>query len=92
MGGWMQVGYQHSKKWKYNVGLGIDDPRNDDLAYNPDPTKNMRDRNSFYYGNVMFNLIPPVNIGLEYSYWETGYLNQSSGTDNRIQTSIIYNW
>jgi len=92
IGGWMQVGYQHSKKWRYNVGLGIDDPRNDDLTYNPDPTKNMRDRNSFYYGNVMFNLIPPVNIGLEYSYWETGYLNQSSGTDNRIQTSIIYNW
>ena len=92
IGGWMQAGYQHSKKWRYNVGLGIDDPRNDDLTYNPDPTKNMRDRNSFYYGNVMFNLIPPVNIGLEYSYWETGYLNQSSGTDNRIQTSIIYNW
>ena len=92
MGGWMQVGYQHSKKWKYNVGLGIDDPRNDDLAYNPDPTKNMRDRNSFYYGNVMFNLIPPVNIGLEYSYWETGYQNQSCGTDNRIQTSVIYKW
>ena len=86
MGGWMQVGYQHSKKWKYNVGLGIDDPRNDDLTFG------MRDRNSFYYGNVMFNLIAPVTIGLEYSYWETGYLNQCSGTDNRVQTSIIYNW
>lgn len=86
MGGWMQVGYQHSKKWKYNVGFGIDDPSNDDL------NSGNREENSFYYGNVMFNLIAPVTLGLEYSYWETGYLNQCSGTDNRIHASVIYNW
>ena len=85
-GGWTQVSYRHSNKWQYKAGLGIDDPENDDL------NDGNKSRNSFYYGNVTYNLIPPVTMGLEYSYWETEYLTQRSGTDNRIQYSIIYNW
>ena len=52
----------------------------------------MRSRNSFYFGNVVYSLIPPVDIGLEYSYWDTDHKGLSKGTDNRIQTSIIYKW
>jgi hypothetical protein len=85
-GGWLQFGYKHSDKWKYHFGFGIDDPTNRDLS------PGMRSRNSFYFGNVVFSLIPPVDIGLEYSHWETEYEKRSTGTDNRIQTSIIYKW
>ncbi|MFH0812443.1 MAG: hypothetical protein V2A69_06345, partial [Pseudomonadota bacterium] len=86
IGGWTQLTYQFTPQWKSTVGFGIDDPRNDDL--NP----GMRSKNSFYYLNVIYNLIPPVNIGLEYSHWDTEYINRSSGIDNRFQTSVIYAW
>jgi hypothetical protein len=85
-GGWMQLSYKHSDKLKFHLGLGMDDPKNSDLS------AGMRSRNSFYFGNVVYNLIPPVDIGLEYSFWDTEYKNRSTGTDNRIQTSIIYKW
>lgn len=85
-GGWLQLSYKHNDKWKYHLGFGIDDPKNADLS------DGMRSRNSFYFGNVIYSLIPPVDIGLEYSHWETEYKKRSTGTDNRIQTSIIYKW
>ena len=85
-GGWMQLTYKHGDKWNYNLGLGIDDPRNDDVM------EGMRNRNSFYFANVVYSLIPPVDIGVEYSYWDTQYEKMSTGTDNRIQGSVIYKW
>ncbi len=93
MGGWTQLTYQYNK-WKYNVGAGIDDPRNSDLskAASNAPDKAMRSRNTFYFGNFYYNLIPPVDLCLEYSYWDTEYKGFSDGTDNRIQTSVIFKW
>lgn len=85
MGGWAQFSYQYNK-WKYNAGAGIDDPRNKQLS------TGMRARNTFYFGNFYYNLIPPVNLCLEYSHWETDYINKHDGTNNRIQTSVIYSW
>jgi hypothetical protein len=85
MGGWAQLTYQYNK-WKYNVGAGIDDPRNKQLS------TGMRSRNTFYFGNFYYNLIPPVNLCLEYSHWETDYINKHDGKNNRIQTSVIYIW
>ncbi len=86
VGGWMQLSYKQDDKWNYRLGFGIDDPREKDLA------NGMRSRNAFYFGNIIYSLIPPVDIGLEYSYWETDHKGISSGTDNRIQTSVIYKW
>jgi len=85
-GGWLQLGYKQNDKLKYHLGFGIDDPKNSDVS------AGMRSRNSFYFGNVIYSLIPPVDIGLEYTHWETEYKNRSTGIDNRIQTSIIYKW
>ena len=85
-GGWMQLAYNQSDKWNYHLGFGIDDPRNDDVI------AGMRNRNSFYFANVVYSLIPPVDIGIEYSYWNTQYEKMSTGTNNRIQGSVIYKW
>ena len=85
IGGWTQLTYQYNK-WKYNVGAGIDDPRNRDLSVG------MRSRNTFYFGNLYYNLIPPVNLCMEYSRWETDYIRKADGINNRIQTSVIYSW
>lgn len=86
MGGWMQLSYKHNDKWNYRLGFGIDDPEEKDLS------NTMISRNSFYFGNIVYSLIPPVDIGLEYSFWETDHKGLSKGTDNRIQTSVIYKW
>lgn len=85
-GGWAQVSYQPYLQWKTNVGFGIDDVDNSDINTND------RGRNNYYFANVLYNLIPPVTIGLEYSYWNTDVKGASNGTDNRIQTSVIYAW
>jgi len=85
-GGWLQLRYKHNDTLKYHLGFGIDDPKNADLS------GEMRSRNSFYFGNVIYSLIPPVDIGLEYTHWETEHKQRSTGTDNRIHTSIIYKW
>ncbi|MBN2467176.1 MAG: hypothetical protein JXD19_03400 [Deltaproteobacteria bacterium] len=85
-GGWAQLSYAWSSELKYNAGFGIDDPSNDDLS------AGMRGRNSFYFANVNYQIIPPVTVGLEYSYWNTEYIDRSNGTDNRLQASIIYKW
>jgi len=85
-GGWAQLSYDWSSKMKYKAGLGIDDPSNNDLS------AGMRGRNSFYFANVTYNIIPPVTVGLEYSYWNTEYIARSNGTNNRLQASAIYRW
>jgi hypothetical protein len=54
---------------------------------------NERRRNTFYFGNFYYNLIPPVDLCLEYSYWNTKYQEDfSDGKDNRIQTLVISKW
>jgi hypothetical protein len=85
-GGFLQMSYTHNDKWKYHMGFGIEDVKNNDLS------EGMRSRNSLYFANVVYTLIPPVDIGLEYSHWETEYIKMSSGINNRLQTSIIYKW
>jgi len=86
VGGWAQLTYKQTDQWTCNGGFGIDDPRNDDLS------AGMRSRNTLLFVNVLYKLIPPVTLGLEYSYWDTEYINKSSGTDNRVQGSVIYSW
>ena len=86
IGGWMQLKVVQSDKLKYHVGFGIDDPRNSDVI------DGMRSRNNVYFGNVVYSLIPPVDLGFEYSYWDTDYKGMRSAVNNRIQTSVIYKW
>ncbi len=85
-GGWAQVRYQPDEKWKVHAGFGLDDPSDEYL----DP--GMRAKNTFIYLNGLFEVIPAVTVGLEYSHWETEYKEMNRGTDNRVQASFIYNW
>ena len=83
-GGWGQFTYVASKKIKFNLGAGVDDPDNSDLNIGA------RERNGFYYGNIFYKIIPPVTLGLEYMRIETDYKNSNDGDANRIQASLIY--
>jgi hypothetical protein len=85
-GVWAQIGFKPGNKWQYNTGFGLDDPDNKDI------NDYMRDKNSFYFINALFNLTPFLTLGLEYSYWTTNYLNLGAARDNRLQFSFIYSW
>ena len=86
IGGWVQLRYEPHQEWQYHAGFGSDNPSDEDL----DP--GMRSKNSFVYLNALYNIIPPVTVGLEYSHWETEYKEMSGGTANRIQMSFMYRW
>ncbi len=86
VGGWAQLKYRCNEQWQSNAGFGIDDPNNSDL------NDEMRSRNMVFYVNGLYNILPPVTIGVEYSHWQTQYKAMGAGIDNRIQTSFIYNW
>lgn len=85
-GMWSQINFAYNKEWQYNAGLGIDNPDTNDINVAN------RDKNSFYFVNTMFKVIPMLTIGFEYSYWETEYKGSADGTANRFQTSAIFSW
>jgi hypothetical protein len=85
-GMWSQINFTFNKDWQYNAGFGIDDPDTDDINIGN------RDKNSFYFVNTMFKVLPMLTIGFEYSYWETEYKGSADGTANRFQTSAIFTW
>ncbi len=86
IGMWMQLNFSLDKDLQYNAGFGFDNPENDDL------NNGNRAKNSFYYINTMYKVLPNLTLGFEYTYWETAYKNAAKGTANRFQTSAIYSW
>lgn len=84
IGGWGQLTWIASKKLKFNIGAGIDDPESGDL------NQGGRSSNKVYYGNLFYQIIPPVTLGLEYMHVNTDYKNSPDGDCNRFQTSLIY--
>lgn len=85
-GMWSQINFTLNKQWQYNAGLGIDNPDTNDI------NSGNRDKNSYYFVNTMYKVLPMLTIGFEYSYWETEYKGQRDGTANRFQTSAIFTW
>ena len=86
IGGWAEFSYLASEKLTFNVVGGIDDPDNGDLN-----TTNPRERNIACWANVLYRIIPPVTLGLEYMHIQTDYRGDNNdGVANRIQTSAIY--
>jgi hypothetical protein len=61
-GMWSQINFAVNKELQYNAGFGIDNPDTDDIN-----TGN-RDKNSFYFINTMYKVLPVLTIGFEYSY------------------------
>jgi hypothetical protein len=72
-GGWIDVWYDWTDRLHSHVGYGIDNPRDTEVA--------TRDRmsNSVLFGNLSFDILPKMTVGLELSYWETKYKNLEPG-------------
>lgn len=82
VGGWTSAWAMLSKKVKFTAGLGIDDPKDDDIASG-------RSRNQCVFGNLRYFVVPRVTLGLEVSQWETDYKDDESVKSMRAQTSFI---
>lgn len=85
-GMWSQINFAFNSKWQYTAGFSFDNPDSDDLVIGS------RDKNSFYFVNAMFKVLPMLTIGIEYNYYKTEYKGIADGTVNRLQTSAIFSW
>jgi len=83
-GGWGNVAFGPFDKWNFNVGAGIDDPKDYDL--------NLHDRvsNQTVFGNVLYDVNQALRVGFELSHWDTTYRYTEDGESWRFQTSLVY--
>jgi hypothetical protein len=86
IGGWAQISFKPWEKYCFNIGYGIDKPERKDL------NDNDRFRNDVIFANVMYSIFKDVKLGLEYSYFQTKYVNSEDGKNNRVATSLIYSF
>ncbi len=86
-GGWLAAELGPWDKWRFNLGLSIDDVDNDDLN---GISGDKRTYNRSIFGNVIYSLNTNTMIGFELSHWHTEYKNASDGDSLRAQTSFIY--
>jgi hypothetical protein len=88
-GWWAQVTVQPTDKLQINVGAGTDDPELPE-----GDTANELEKNSTYYGNLLWTVAPSAVIGVEYAKHETEYLLGDGTTEsyenNRMQLSFKY--
>lgn len=84
IGGWGEVWFYPTEKWRTHAGLGIDDPYNSDLS------DAMRSQNQFYFANVIYRFTPLFTVGLEVSWWETRFVGLADGKALRIETVMQY--
>lgn len=84
IGGWAEVWYYLSDRLHAHLGLGIDDPLDEDLA----PRR--RSQNQFYFGNLICDVTELFRVGLEVSRWETRFVDLADGEDVRIETVMQY--
>jgi len=85
-GGWASAWAKVSPKIKLSSGVGLDDPKNEDIGSG-------RARNFTVFGNVKYDIVPNVTIGFEVAHWNTEYKDVSDNIDDysnfRAQTSFI---
>jgi len=86
-GGWVAANLGPWEKWSFNLGAGIDDPKNDDLS---SVSGSNREYNRMIFGNVIYDVDKNTQIGFELSQWHTEYQGQRDADSLRAQTSFIY--
>ncbi|MCX6998103.1 MAG: hypothetical protein NTV49_13725 [Kiritimatiellaeota bacterium] len=83
-GGWVALTLTPCATWQFNVGAGMDDPEDADLA-----TKG-RTYNTLVFGNATYFFNPSFSIGLEIARLQTRYKDQPSCDDMREQLALTH--
>ena len=71
-GGWIELGWDWTAGWRSHVGIGIDDPNNDDSQVG-------RILNRALYANLLYDVSPNLTTGLEVTSWKTLYHDLRAG-------------
>ena len=85
-GWWAQLTAKPAAGWQINLGAGTDDPEIPD----GDVADNKYEKNTTYYGNVLWTVVPAAVIGAEYAMVETEYVDGEKYEDGRMQLSFMY--
>ena len=89
-GWWAQLTVRPTDEVQINVGIGTDDPE----IPEGDIAGNNIERNTTYYGNLLWTVAPSAVIGVEYATFETYYLleddTKESYENSRVQLSFMY--
>jgi hypothetical protein len=83
-GGWSQLGIKLCKGLELNLGGGMDDPDDADLAVGA------RSLNRHVGTNLIYAFGNGVSVGLEYQRLQTEYLQQGRFSAHRLHSSLIY--
>ena len=83
-GGWVSAAIKPWDNYKMNVGIGIDDPDDQDL------NSGDRSYNSNIFGNIIYAINDNTDVGLELSQQKTKYKDQDDADNFRAQLSFIY--
>ena len=89
VGGWIAANIKKGKKWQFNVGAGLDDVENSDVA-STGTGEGDRTLNSSIFGNAVYTINKHTRVGLEVSQWHTERNGQPDADNLRIQSSLIY--
>ena len=84
-GWWGQVTVRPAERLEFNVGAGSDDPELPE-----GDTVNDIERNTTYYGNVIWTVAPSTTVGAEYAKFETEYTGDKTYENTRMQLSLAY--
>lgn len=85
-GGFLAMWAKPHQKVKLVAGAGLDKADEDALA------DGNRSNNQTIYGNVQYQLVEQVTLGLEVSQNETEYKNASSSDNLRVQSAFMLNF
>ncbi|MCK5597083.1 MAG: hypothetical protein KAJ04_06515, partial [Candidatus Eisenbacteria sp.] len=88
-GWWGQLTVQPTDELQINVGMGTDNPELPE-----GDTANELERNTTFYGNLLWTVAPSAVIGVEWAGFETQYVLEDGTTEcyenTRLQLSFMY--
>ncbi len=85
-GGYGSMWLKVSPKVKFTTGAGVDKVKDEDIS------DGSRNQNLCIFGNLKYNIVSFVTLGLEVSSWETKYKNGDAASNVRVQSSFILNF
>ncbi len=85
-GGWANLALTPLKRTRFNLGYGLDDPRDEDLNAGD------RTRNRAVWGNAQWEAVRDVTVGLELMHFRTDYKGRAAGNNLRCQVSLQYSF
>jgi len=83
-GGFVHAMITPRKGLLFNLGAGVDDVDGDNLG------TGKITRNRSIFGNVIYTIVPNVDVGFEIAYQETDWVGWKDGDNIRLQTAFIY--